>query len=317
MLRLLVFCCGAFLFFVSSREGHGADISVAVLDFTCNNSSRAEAEMARNRVEVLVFNESGARILERSVFRKKLLEYMDPSECRDDKCAARIGRIVQADYVIIGSLDRLSDYSLNVRMVNVADGSLVFSTARSFKDKNDLLRITESVSMKMALKLRRIKKGERIFFPYWLKHPGFSAGPYWIKPMLALSDRSTYAFAFMARCEFLIMHGLFSGIESGCIGFMDKSNNYYATILPTQALAGYEYKWKTVLIAPYISYGACYSRIADLQNGILEQIAGGGLRLYWDLVKWQAFVSLGYYAVIERTGPVQMLACGLGMKYLL
>jgi hypothetical protein len=118
--------CINFIFVIplplSAAEQIKSRSRIAIVNFSANNTDIGVARGVRNSVEIDFFKDGSFDILEQSQIDMILRERkMQLSECKDEKCAAKIGELLKANYEIIGSVDKLGVFTVNVKVVEVKE----------------------------------------------------------------------------------------------------------------------------------------------------------------------------------------------------
>ena len=99
--------------------------TVAVLDFAVNGLPDYEVETLVERLRSTVSNTGQVRLLDRKMLEKILQEQgLQQSGCTTDECAAEVGQLLGAQYMIGGSIGKLGDtYTVEAKWVSVTTGA--------------------------------------------------------------------------------------------------------------------------------------------------------------------------------------------------
>ena len=132
----------------------GAKTVIAVQDFSTNkvekNAGVVCAEEFRN---VLVQNEK-LKILDRSVMEVILREQnLQMSGCTSAECAVKLGRILAAKIMIIGSVTKLGKtYYINIKGVDVETSAILFSKSdSSAREIDQLISISHQLASEISM----------------------------------------------------------------------------------------------------------------------------------------------------------------------
>lgn len=137
---------------------------VAILDFTAENTTQSSANAVRNLFEAALYGENAADILERNQMETILKEQgFSLSGCVDSSCAVQIGKLLSADMVVTGSLNRLGKYVINAKFVNVASGSVNFMETAETAEEHELKDQVYSMARKAARKMGSKTGGAPLF----------------------------------------------------------------------------------------------------------------------------------------------------------
>lgn len=100
---------------------------VTVLDFEIANIARWESIILLDLLSTALFETRRFRVLDRSQ-RQTILEEVNfsYSKCVDESCQIRVGKMLAADYIVVGSLAKVSSrHILNTELLDVEAGETV------------------------------------------------------------------------------------------------------------------------------------------------------------------------------------------------
>ena len=122
MSRYVVFISALFVSLLGAQEGPPA---VAVLDFEPNGIPDYEAETLTERLRSEIANTKAVRLTDRKLLEKILQEQgLQQSGCTTDECAAEVGQLLGAQFMISGSIGKLGDtFTIDAKMVSVTTGA--------------------------------------------------------------------------------------------------------------------------------------------------------------------------------------------------
>ncbi len=119
---------------------------ITVLDFELNGLSQAEGRIFIDYLSSHVSAIKGYRFIDRSQ-REAILEEMAFSlsgSCSDEECQLEIGKMLAADYIIIGSIGTLGNrYLLNTRLIKVETSETQKSASEKYSSIDDLVDDSE------------------------------------------------------------------------------------------------------------------------------------------------------------------------------
>ncbi len=312
-------------------SSHGADeikarSRIAVVNFAANNTEGGVARGIRNSVEINLFKDGSFDILEQSqvdvILRERKLQAL---ECRDAACAARLGQLLKADYVIIGSVDRLGAYTVNVKVVNVREGKIIISESKDAREIGDLKPAAEEVTRRIADRIKGKGQGVSGFaYPVFLSANFFYAIPVGYLKGIA---EGGYGASVAARVENLLVTGLFCGIDARFLYLEGKGSMQKAMMVPLLAQFGYAYTVWKVSIVPFVSAGGCYSmnyyytdrfRYWKVRRNGLQPMLNAGLSFDF-LTGKNIYIRVGadYNIIFEKAGDISYVTClaGMGLKF--
>ena len=99
--------------------------SVAVLDFDAKGIPTYEAETLTERLRSEIANTNAVRLTDRKLLEKILQEQgLQQSGCTTDECAAEVGQLLGAQFIISGSIGKLGNsFTIDAKMVSVTTGA--------------------------------------------------------------------------------------------------------------------------------------------------------------------------------------------------
>ncbi|MBN2402293.1 MAG: hypothetical protein JXN64_07815 [Spirochaetes bacterium] len=112
---------------------------IAVFDFDAKNAPKAYADIARDTLEISLYKSGTFVVLERGLIDIILKEQgLQMSGCTDTSCVVQIGKLLSADLVAIGSLSKIKTYTLTVKIVDIAKGSIVLAESEKAETDDDI-----------------------------------------------------------------------------------------------------------------------------------------------------------------------------------
>jgi len=116
-------------FFVLLTDAYAAERKkVAVLNFVPNNVPASYAAVVRDIVEVHLYKTNAFDILERSRIDAILAEQgFNQTGCSDTGCAVKLGQMLSVDMIVIGSVNRLTRFTITLKYVDVRKGSVEYA----------------------------------------------------------------------------------------------------------------------------------------------------------------------------------------------
>ncbi|MBN1649336.1 MAG: hypothetical protein JW874_14965, partial [Spirochaetales bacterium] len=114
---------------------------ITVLDFELNGLSKAEGRIFLDFLSSHIARVKSFRLIDRSQ-RDSLLAEMEfsMSGCSDESCQLEIGKMLAADYIIVGSIGTLGNrYLLNIKLIRVASSVTEHSASEKYATIDDLV----------------------------------------------------------------------------------------------------------------------------------------------------------------------------------
>jgi len=127
------------LFICSILNAQDTRPSVAILDFEAKGIPTYEAETLTERLRSEIANTNAIRLTDRKLLEKILQEQgLQQSGCTTDECAAEVGQLLGAQFIISGSIGKLgSSFTVDVKMVSVTTGAA--ERAKAVTHKGDIV----------------------------------------------------------------------------------------------------------------------------------------------------------------------------------
>ena len=120
-------CLKIFAFFltISFITAQNPKPSVAILDFEARGIPDYEVETLTERLRSEAANTNAIRLIDRKMLESILNEQgLQQSGCTTDECAAEVGQLLGAQYMINGSIGKLGNtYTIDTKMVSVTTGA--------------------------------------------------------------------------------------------------------------------------------------------------------------------------------------------------
>lgn len=146
-----------FEFFISGNafSNNQIKIRLAILNFSSTNIKNSPAEGIRDMVEVELYKTGLFEILERNQFDLILKEKgYENNRCKDPGCAVKIGKVISADKVIIGSVNNIGGINITIKFVDIKTGIVEYADIEKSKDDTGIIdsvhKLSEKISMKFA-----------------------------------------------------------------------------------------------------------------------------------------------------------------------
>ena len=113
---------------------------IAVLDISANNIDESYAKAARNKIEVELYR-SSLIILERKSIMKTIFPYGDSMMCQNTQCAVKYGKMVSADFIVMGDITYAGQYIITVRLVDVSNGTIAYADSLKSDTEKKIINV--------------------------------------------------------------------------------------------------------------------------------------------------------------------------------
>jgi TolB-like protein len=137
---------------------------IAVADFDCETGSIQGCRLAGQAAERLTTNlvrTGDMQVVERFRLQKILMEHkFSVSGLVDTANVSLLGKLVAADYMVIGNVSQLSDnWACHMRLVEIVSGKIFYADSMEAPDERKFLSAIQEKADQMTAQLRRIQKG--------------------------------------------------------------------------------------------------------------------------------------------------------------
>ncbi|MFH0976606.1 MAG: CsgG/HfaB family protein [Spirochaetota bacterium] len=320
-------------------------LKIALLDFTPENTQQTYARAVRNLFEVSLYKSGSFSILERNKMEMILKEQgFQMSGCTDTSCAVQIGKILSADMVVIGSLNKLGKYTVTAKFVNVKHGRVELADSETAETEDGIQNAVNALAGRMAgnitNKTEKIDAGTKSDDA---KKDGSSssksayplnlaiAGAY-LLPQARFADLVEAGYGATANfgIEDLFIRNSMIGIETGYWYFPGKKENVdYCSMIPVFINVGYRYNISHAFyVLPAINAGISYNTMNWDKDGsssgtykfkkeneietIVKAVVGFGYMLNESL---SIQIAAGYCIILEEK-PLRfvIVSGGVGAK---
>lgn len=142
------------IFFLSMFSAVWPLENIAVLDFTANNVSSADANILLESFTSDLVSAGKFTVIERRNMEKILAEQsFQLSGCTDTACAVQAGKLLNIKYIVTGSLNMAdSGYILILYLIDVESGKILISKTASAKNITVLMKEAGKTAARMSVK---------------------------------------------------------------------------------------------------------------------------------------------------------------------
>ncbi|MBN1383700.1 MAG: DUF2380 domain-containing protein [Elusimicrobia bacterium] len=178
LIRYKAFLISLILIFLSCNLYAEKRINIAVAEFSGKNVSAMDASTVSDLLRTELVKTQKFNVVNRANMEQILAEQsLQMSGCTTQECAVRIGKLLNAQRVIVGSLMKLGTlYIINANMVDIETGEIVKSAKVNAQSIEELPEQSEYLARILAgdveIKGRKTKKENN--FGIGLNYPGTS-----------------------------------------------------------------------------------------------------------------------------------------------
>lgn len=125
--------------------------TLSILDFAVSGISEKEGLLLVDYMSSAIHQTEKFRVIDRSQ-RETILKELQfsLSGCSDEACQLEAGRLLQARYIIVGSVGSIGDrFLLNMRFIDVETGETLTTSSQKYNSINDMIDDSESVAISL------------------------------------------------------------------------------------------------------------------------------------------------------------------------
>ncbi|MFH1824167.1 MAG: PorV/PorQ family protein [Candidatus Firestonebacteria bacterium] len=130
-------------------------IAVAVIDLVANDVSKSQTSIISDLLRTSLSNSKDLLVLERANMHEILKEQaFQKTGCTEVECAVEIGKLLNVEKMIVGSVSKLADkFYINIRVVDVETGVSLFGETEEVLSESKLYSATMNLSLKIKKRL--------------------------------------------------------------------------------------------------------------------------------------------------------------------
>lgn len=279
---------------------------LAILDFAQTNIPEASARALRSRFELALFRFGTFDLLERDKIDLIAREHGVNMKCSTAECAVRVGKLISADYIATGTVEKDRDTVLVLRVVEVATGTIAYADSVTCASGSPSFPSLETLASRVSTRF-----SPESLNPYAVR-PYASFGGGLLVPrgdlttiagnagVLFLSLGVNNLFYRGSLYELTFLYGKLPG----------SAHLTGSAVMPVQFTIGHSVRFPwNFSIAPLLSGGASWNRTTteEKTTAAVEPVVSLGAALsYRGNAPW--FVSLRSHRVwlLEEGGPVNL-----------
>jgi hypothetical protein len=252
---------------------------IAILDLGALNVPKNYAKIVGDLLEVELHKSGAFDILERRRMEIILNEQgLALSGCTDESCAIRIGRLLSADMVVTGSLNKLGNYLLTIKVVDAQSGAIVLADYERSIPEDQLPDRVGKIVMRLSSAIGSVApEGKNAAIESVAKEGNFHARRtgdrafvvecgvrgYYTIPAGRFSEIAKPGYGSSMNCGVrnILFSGLFTGIDMGYWRFEgNRENVEWCSMIPVTVEVGYAFDvFRGLYISPVMSGGYSYN----------------------------------------------------------
>jgi len=213
--------------------------TAAIMDLRANNCPDTLARAATDMLVNRVYSTGLFTIVERSQIEVILKEQgFQMTGCTDESCAVKIGKLLSVKKIFIGSLSRIENYNLNVRIVDISTARVESSYEAPARDAKGIESAVESVVRRMEYDYYQGVYSK-------LSHPSVLVAAKAAIPVAAFADIAGFGYGGSIDVNFnnLLFRNAVATISISVMNYSSK-DEYVGSVRSAEAalLAGYVFR---------------------------------------------------------------------------
>jgi TolB-like protein len=308
------------LLYLHSAAAADKKPSIAVLDLKLSNVSRDAGMIVRNKIEFSFYNSGKFSILERNRLDILKRENRFTGKNIDSReYALEAGRILPAEYVLMGSITFNGRYYVYINLVDVKSGSIVYSFDKDYEDENMIYAVSENIRRgvedKIFSSFSEKKKDDDSNQFYLSVHSGYI-------PPLRKAEFSRGGLIIDAEFGLrnFLLTDMNAGILAGYSHFYTDERTNYLSISPFMATISYTFSFSRIGIIPGFGAGTAFITI-DKDEGSRNAFEPcASLFIKGDIFITRNIaveLSSNYYLIYEPAGNIDFLSFSAGIIFYL
>lgn len=312
------------IFFVTIINSYAQNkMRIAVLDITASKNYSSYAQVVRSKIEYLLFQSKKFKMLERNIIQRAIKnQNFSKINYKNTKSAIKLGEILSAEYIVIGSVDVANGYFVNLRIVDVRSGEICFSNSQKFEKKEEIISATNWLASILEDAILKIKDND-------LQHQKKKSGNNYKFHFAFIGSYATprnsfknivkngYGAEVCLGIKNLFLNNLILGFDFGYYDFEGKDNTEYAKIMPIMFHLEYQFDiYNGFYLSPLFSYGTARNSLVtdDYNETMYELIYRFGFHTGYQISSYSNIFAGAYYSSInEKSGDVVFINYNFGI----
>jgi len=127
-------------------------LNVAVSDLSPENVSKSDAAIVADWLRGGLVATGVYTVVERSAMQKVLSEQaFQQTGCTSEECAVKLGKLLNVQRMVVGSFGKFLDsYVLNIRVVDVESGQVIYSDKAKGKTTDEVETNIKSLALRLS-----------------------------------------------------------------------------------------------------------------------------------------------------------------------
>ncbi len=294
---------------------------IAILEISANSTEETYSKVVRNKIEFSLYSSGKYELLERNSIQLIMKERgLMGSNFENTNYAVKAGKYLYADFVIVGSISFIDNYTLTIRIIDVTRGNILYVGAKTYTEKNDYIKYTIMLTEEMKSAIEKseeeplVKGKKEKDFTFNLLLSGGASVPLFEWGSLS---KVGYNIKLQGFIEWKNIPSITAGLSVGYVSSELQEISGLAHGIPIMAGIGYSFRIKEILsIIPQFQAGFNYSILQTYNKTwqAFEPIIAPGFLISFSLSKnFYILVSADWSFIFETSGTIQNLNINAGI----
>ena len=123
-----------------------------VLDLDTSGVSAADARIIESNIATTIMQTGAYQVIGRSE-REAILQEVgyQSSDCADEKCQIEIGKLLSADLIVVGTVDKAdTKLAVHLKVIEVESGLTVRSSSHSYESLAELVKDSQRLTLEVV-----------------------------------------------------------------------------------------------------------------------------------------------------------------------
>ena len=309
-------------------------MKIAVFDFNTNGVPPEYAKIVRNYIETSLYSTRDFRMLERENIEKILREKkLVIPKSEDTSNVVLTGKSLSTDFIIVGSVDKLEQYKITIRVVDIEKGEILSVYDRIYDSANEIDAITKNISKRISNDITTyVRKGylSSHFFDFY--DVMLTAQFNYTLPFGELGDivNPGLGASIEAGVNNIFFENISLGLEIGYTNFSgNKNSNDRAGFMPVLINTGYRiYLFKRLYLLTSLSAGLNiinmnhgtghgFNMDNDTSGTFVDSICKAGINICFAPLNSIHFLTGAKYCIdFEKNQSYHFIEIGLGAIFI-
>ncbi|MCP4130617.1 MAG: hypothetical protein GY754_06510 [bacterium] len=150
------------IFIVTTQLKGESPKRIAILGFKTSSIPDSYGKIARNKLELVLYEIENFNLLETGTF-ESIIKEKNPElrNCGEAECAIKIGSFIKADYIITGSIKKSEMYVIIIRAIDVILGKTIFEATKTYENENKTSKVVNDIGQQLKDSINKMEAGKK------------------------------------------------------------------------------------------------------------------------------------------------------------